>query len=150
MRVPDGDPVRRRDRHGGDRVAHHRRHGPDAHAAVHRTAGAGSLELYGYDSTGTQLFDSGSIGGFAANGKQLLIAIALQNAGGGNITWHVDGWAPGAASPAGLSGSISGTIGAVTRVALNRDGTLTGTVMGHCAVLTAYQQLYNLFHDHHP
>ena len=111
----------------------------------YRTAGAGSLELYGYDSTGTQLFDSGSIGGFAANGKQLLIAISLQNAGGGNITWHVDGWAPGAASPAGLSGSISGTIGAVTRVALNRDGTLTQTVLGHCAVLTAYQQLYNLF-----
>ena len=110
----------------------------------YHTASAGSLELFGYDSTGTQLIDSGLVG-FAANGKQLLIAIALQNAGGGNITWHLDGWAPGAPSPVGASGSISGTVGPVSRVSLNRDGTLTGTVFGHCAVLTAYQQLYNLF-----
>ena len=112
----------------------------------YRTAGAGSLELFGFSSGGTQLFDSTAVtfpGGI--NGTQMLIAVALQNAGGGNITWHLDGWAAGAASPTGLSGSISGTVGAVTRVALNRDGTLTQTVLGHCAVLAAYQQLYNLF-----
>ena len=110
----------------------------------YRTSGSGNLELFGFNAGGTQLFDSGLVA-FASNGKQLLVAISLQNAGGGNITWHLDGWAPGAPTPTGLSGSISGTVGAVTRVALNRDGTLTQTVMGHCAVLAAYQQLYSLF-----
>ena len=92
----------------------------------YRTAGSGSLELYGYDSTGTQLFDSGALS-FALNGVPAMVSIALQNAGGGSITWHCDVFDVGGGQT-GSSGSISGTVGAVTRVMPNRDGTLTQTV----------------------
>ena len=112
----------------------------------YRTAGSGSLELFGFNAAGSQLFDSTAVtfpGGI--NGTQMLVAISLQNAGGGDITWHLDGFAVGASGSTGLSGTISGTAGAVQYVKPNRDGTLTQTVMGHCVVLTEYTQLNTLF-----
>ena len=117
----------------------------------YRTAGAGSLELFGFNAGGTQLFDSTAAtfpGGI--NGTQMLIAISLQNAGAGNITWHIDGFAVGASTSSGLSGTVAGTVGAVTSVRPNRDGTLLQTVTGHCAVLPDYEQLNTLFTYENP
>ena len=77
----------------------------------YHTSGSGNLELFGYDSTGTQLIDSGLVA-FAANGKQLLIAIALQNAGGGNITWHLRRGVPVRGAPPGrpVRQHLAGTV----------------------------------------
>jgi len=103
----------------------------------------GGLNVTGYNSAGTGVFNETVA--FGAAGNPILISIALQDAGGGNITWHVDGWAPGAATPDGASGTVSGTVGKVTGVQFAPTGALTSTAIGHCAVLTAYQQLYDLF-----
>lgn len=105
----------------------------------------GSLTVTGFSASGAQLFTTASLL-FAVNGKQALMSVALSNAGGGNVTWHVDMLTPGATSPVGVSATVSGTIGAVTRVQLNPYGSqgLTQTVFGHAAVLTSYQSLFAL------
>jgi hypothetical protein len=110
------------------------------------TASGGSLELTGYDHNGNQLFTSGVASGFDVDGQKLLTEVGLQNAGGGNLTWSIQTLPPGTSIGQSLTGTVSGTIGAVTRVQLNPYSTLglLATVFGHCAVLTQWQSLFTL------
>lgn len=105
----------------------------------------GTLTLTGYDAGGSPLFTSGAVA-FNVNGQKMLISIALQNTpGGGSMTYHIDSFTVGG-TQVGTSATFGGSPGAVTSVQLNPGGPagLVSTVLGHCAVLTAYQQLYSI------
>jgi hypothetical protein len=105
----------------------------------------GSLTLTGFSAAGAQLFTSGTQL-FGVNGKELLVEVGLQNAGGGNLTWSLQTLAPGASGALNASGTVAGTIGAVTRAQLNPYGTqgLLQAVFGHCAVRGAWVSLFAL------
>lgn len=111
----------------------------------------GSLALVGYNTAGTQLFNTGAIG-FAANGQNCRFSVefqnitsstynavmVMQNVVGGNsstLLFYAQG-----SSTTGVSGSI----GNVTRVVFNPNATLTSTAVGHITVQSAWTSLFNL------
>lgn len=84
----------------------------------------GKLELIGYDSSATQLFDSGSQS-FGADGTGLYIDIEL-TASGSNVNWKLSAMQPGASSAvATYTGSITGSVGNVSDVYVNPNGSTT-------------------------
>ena len=111
---------------------------------VYHTGGV--LELIGYNSSSTVVFDSGAIGGFAANGKPLYMDIEL-TANGSSVEWLFQGIVPGAASViASASGSVAGTVGNVSDIYVDPAGTVTdsGTSIGQITVQTYADTLVNL------
>jgi hypothetical protein len=100
---------------------------------VYNTAGGGQLELFCYNSAGTPVITAVISG---INGLALAVQVTL-TASGGNVTGNILAVQPNGATLTGTPASVAGTLGAVTGVQLNPDGKLTGTVLGHFAVLPA-------------
>lgn len=112
---------------------------------IYHTASGGSLELIGYNGSLTQIFDSGSIG-FSANGTPLYVDIEL-TASGSNVVWLLQAIKPGAgAIVTSATGSVSGSIGYVSDIYVNPNGTLAdnATVIGWITVQTYADSLHNL------
>ena len=97
--------------------------------------GAGQLEIEGRNSGGSLLFSG--ITSHNVQGVPLLVSAELTPSGG-NINWALNIIKPGAAAVLEtLSGSISGSIGAVTKVVLNRSRALSNTTFGQLGVFYA-------------
>lgn len=107
---------------------------------VYNTASGGQLELFGYNSAGSPVLPGAPLIN-GVNGIPLAVQIVLQQSGGNiNVTLACETLT--VTSP---TTSVAGTVGGVTGVALNPDGTLTGTVPGHVAVLPVYTALTGLY-----
>lgn len=100
---------------------------------TYNTASSGELTLRGYDVNGNVLFTGTPQAGI--NGKALACQASLVASG---TTAQLNLMTVGTPSANGSSNSFSGTVGAVTRVALNPGGGLANTVLGHLAVLPAF------------
>jgi len=104
----------------------------------------GALTLAGYSAAGAQLFTSGPVTMGPVLGGPLRVSMELQPSGS-NVGWAMATLAPGAAAATVFTGTLtSATVGAVTQVALNPNGTLTGTAFGHCSVQAAWDTLFDL------
>lgn len=106
---------------------------------LYRASAGGQLLVTGWGSAGSQLFNSGpqTIGG-AMNGRQVLAWIYLAPHSGGGVDWEMAVQSPFTDEWSGWGGTQAGaTIGAVTEVALNPDGDLLDTVLGHAALQAA-------------
>jgi hypothetical protein len=101
----------------------------------------GKLELKGYNSGGTTLFDSGSVV-FAADGQTLMVSVELTNSGT-SIAWALRAIIPGSktiyASSTGTVASIQ--VGNVTEVIVAPNHDITKTAMGHISVQYAFVDL---------
>ncbi len=98
------------------------------------TAGSGSLELIGYNSSGTTLFTSSTITGI--NGAPQFVSVILQQSGA-DIVWQMQTTATSSLS-AGTgftNGTLSSSsVGNVTQVVVNPAVTIDDTAVGHVAV----------------
>jgi hypothetical protein len=107
---------------------------------VYHTAGTGSLELIGYNSGGSSIFDSGSQN-FGANGLPMMVSIELGTSGS-DVTWLLTALAVGDSSViATYDGSVAGSIGSVSQVVMNPGGGLTQT---SCGQITVQYELVSL------
>jgi hypothetical protein len=104
---------------------------------LYRTASGGSLELTGYNSGGSQLFDSGTLT-FALNGVPCMIDVELTANGSGGATWSLAMIEPGADTPnATYTGSVGTvTVSNVSDVYVSPDGDVNFASVGHPAVQT--------------
>ena len=103
---------------------------------IYHTADAGSLELIGYNSSGTQLFDSGTVLS-GLNGTPVMVDIEL-TADGTDATWSLAVIEPGASSPLGThTGTVdSVTVGYVSDWYASPDSDISFAAIGHPAVQT--------------
>lgn len=105
---------------------------------IFRSAG---MQLKGYNVNGLSLFDSGTVA-FSLLDQQLRYSVELQTSGG-NVQWSMVTIAPGATALA-ASGTVAGTIGNASKVAIAPNGGMNGTVVGHVSVQPVWDTLYNL------
>lgn len=101
----------------------------------------GGLEITGFASDGSQLFDQTSA--FAVNGELLRVSLELRQIGG-NIQYSVATLLVGAANGAGISGTIAGTLGHATQIHINPGGGLNNTAVGHVSVQSVWASLFDL------
>ena len=96
----------------------------------------GNLELTGYNSGGTQLFDSGSLA-FGLNGVPCMIDVELTASGSG-ATWTLAAIQPGASSAlASYTGSVSTvTVSNTSDVYISPNDDVNFASAGHIAVQT--------------
>jgi hypothetical protein len=112
---------------------------------VYTTATGGSITVFGYGGSGTQLFTFGAITG--VNGTPMLLTVQIAPDAGvpGQLDWQVT--STPLANPIfgafSLSGSQTGSIGRPTQVMINVNGLMIGTVIGHVAC----QQVADQFDD---
>jgi hypothetical protein len=100
------------------------------------TAGTGSLGLAGYNSAGTNIFDIGPLTSTeATNGNYLLIGFGLQPSGG-SVQAVASIYGPSGTATENYTTVEAVTIGAVTSVAINPNGTCQQLAVGHIAVLS--------------
>lgn len=93
---------------------------------------AANLQLRGYDGDGALLEDSGSIN-FGINGAPERIIVSLDQ-NGADIDWELAGQTLGA-TVGGLGGTFTAnTVGRVTGIIVNPNGTLDDVAVGHIAV----------------
>lgn len=99
---------------------------------VYTTASGGTLAMYGYGSSGAQLFASSPMGGIS--GTPLILTMSLT----AGLNWELQ-FNPlnSNALSGGSSGSVSGSLGYPLRITVNPDGRLGDTVVGHVACQTA-------------
>ena len=103
----------------------------------------GAFTLTGFSSAGAQLFTTGPQA-FAVNGAPLRVSMELQPSGS-SVSYAIAVLAPGGAGAPEVTGTLaSASVGAVTQVALNPGGALTGTAFGHCSVQAAWDTLFDL------
>lgn len=104
---------------------------------VYGTGGTGTTAVVGYNSAGTQLFNSGPffVLGDVVNGNPILISFGLQTSGS-SVEWTMFTYGPSASAGGLVSGTVSGSIGATTSVAINTGGQCQQVAAGHVAVLT--------------
>ncbi len=104
---------------------------------IYRTAGGGSLELTGYNSGGTQLFDSGTVLA-GLNGTPVMADVELTQNGAGGATWSLAVIEPGADSALGTyTGTVSSvTVSNVSDVYISPDSDVSFASVGHIAVQT--------------
>lgn len=103
----------------------------------------GSLQISGYDVSGSQLFSSGWVT-FAVNGKQFRVSMELITSGA-NINWAIVILAPGAAGALSYSGSLaSSATGGAYGVVINPDGHIDDTAIGHVAYQSVWTDLFGL------
>jgi hypothetical protein len=106
-------------------------------------AGTGRLGLRGFDTVPSVKFDSGAVQ-FTAKGTPLMISLELSQSGS-NIAWKLTGIKPGSTTAQATStGSFTGTLGSVSSVVVNPDGTSAGTVMGHVSVQYAAPNILSM------
>jgi hypothetical protein len=99
----------------------------------------GGLELSGWDSSHSSLFNSGAVG-FDQAGVPCLCEMAL-TVSGGTITWHINTLNLGVTAQTGLSNTLSGTLGVVTAVVVNPNGSAVSSALGQIAVQSSYDRM---------
>jgi hypothetical protein len=102
----------------------------------------GGLQLKGYSTLGTTLFDTGAIV-FSILDQQLRASVELQTSGG-NVQYSMVTIVPGASSGLATSGTVAGTIGNAYQVAIAPGGGMGSAVIGHVSVQPAFDSLFNL------
>ena len=103
----------------------------------------GALDLTGYNSSGTQLFDSGRVT-FGVDGVPLYADVEL-TANGGGAQWVINTVQPGASAGLSLSGTVSGvTVGYVSDVYISPDSDVTFASAGQISVQTYAEGIANL------
>ncbi len=102
-------------------------------------ASSGSLRLLGYDASGSQKFDSGFVA-FGINGVPSLVEMAL-TISGSTITWHINTLPVGAASQTGSSGTLSGSLGIVTRINIAPGSKDVESAIGQISVQSSYANM---------
>lgn len=107
---------------------------------IYHTGGA--LQLKGYNSFGTNIFDTGAIA-FAVLDQQLRVSIELQTSGG-NVQYSAVTVAPGATSGLATSGTVAGVIGNAYQAVIAPNGGLGSAVVGHVTVQPAWDSLFTL------
>jgi hypothetical protein len=97
--------------------------------------GAGSLQLLVFNSTGTQLFDSGNID-FSMRGGKGLISLTLEDVGG-SVNYRLfkigDTGSIGGVGPATVTGVTS--LGKITQIRVNPGGGYSSVGFGHLTVV---------------
>lgn len=103
------------------------------------TGGAAtSIRVQGINSVGTVRVDSGYQGiGSAYFGTWVHGRLMVQQSGG-NIAWQCVVFPLSGGSGLFFSGTVAGTVGAVTSASIPTDSHLSGLAVGHIAVLDAY------------
>ena len=114
-------------------------------ARIHLTYGTGGgLQVQGYNSSGTQLFSSG-VFAFGLDNQISRISIDLQNNGTNSVLWKLETYFLNAPSAQAISGSVTGTIGAVTRVSVNPGAAnFNGATFGHASVQGKWDTLFDV------
>ncbi|WP_051811951.1 hypothetical protein [Kitasatospora sp. MBT63] len=93
----------------------------------------GDVTLRAYDSTGTELFNSGSVP-VGANGRQLSLGVELVQSGA-DINWAIFRFALPDLSNLVLSGTlVSRTFGQITAITIGEQGGLGESAVGHLAL----------------
>lgn len=108
--------------------------------------GTGGLELKGYSASEGLLFNS-SPGIFGIDGALCRISVNLLTTGiaSGHVGWEIEVYTIGATEALTLSGTISGSIGAVTQVSVNPLlAALGDTVVGHISVEPQWESLFDV------
>jgi hypothetical protein len=102
-------------------------------------SGTGSWTVVGYDGTGAQLFNSGAFDDTYTNtnGNYFLFTFGL-TLSGGVVSWNLTFYAPSTPTVENATGTIAGaSLGAITKVAVNTNGTCQQVAVGHLAVQAA-------------
>lgn len=102
----------------------------------------GSLELIGYNASGSQIFDSGLFS-FGVNGTPIWVSVELQQVGG-NVQYSIVTLKPG--FPTGnttVPGTVAGTIGQATSVMLGAQGNFSSTGVGQVTVQGQWESLFD-------
>ena len=103
----------------------------------------GALDLTGYNSSGTQLFDSGRVQ-FGVDGTPVYTDVEL-NATGSNAEWVISTVQPGAASGLSLTGTVdSVTVGYVSDIYVSPNSDVTFASVGQISVQTYAEDVANL------
>lgn len=102
---------------------------------VYASAAGGSLSVNCYNTTGTLIM---SVSGFTytsgpVNGASALVEISIY-VFGGSLVCSIGTAVPYANPLSTISAGIAGTVGAVSSVAINPNGTLVNSVVGHVFV----------------
>lgn len=108
---------------------------------VYASAGAGSLTFNAYTTSGASLWSLTGMdySGTGVNGPAAMLELYLSATGGGaTVQGEVNAIVAGTSVSGGLATTVSGTLGAVTRIVVNPGGHLTQTAIGHIAVQAAY------------
>jgi hypothetical protein len=106
-------------------------------------AGSGTLGLIGYDSSGTDVINTGPLS-FGADGTPLYYSVEIQLVSG-NVQASLVTLAPGASS--GLAETVTlagGNVGNCSVVALNPNALFTDTVAGHVTLQATDSSLFAL------
>jgi hypothetical protein len=112
---------------------------------IYHTASGGSLELIGYNSGGTVLFDSGTVLS-GLNGTPVMADIELTANGSGGATWSLAAIEPGAGAALGtFTGTVTGvTVSNVSDVYISPNSDVSFASAGHVAVQTYADPLTTL------
>lgn len=103
----------------------------------------GTLRFSGYDSTGTNLFDSGyQTFGSSVNGHPVRISLELLQSGS-NVTVAIAVIFPGAVARS-TSGTFAFTLGQASSAIINPNGSLTTAAVGHVSYQPVWDSLYDL------
>lgn len=104
----------------------------------------GKLQLIGYNSSSVALFDSGSIG-FNVDGNPMYMSLELVTSGS-TVNWAMKGIKPGGTQlAAAASGTVTGSVGNVSDVLANPNGTITNDMtIGWITVQGYADDLLNL------
>jgi hypothetical protein len=109
---------------------------------LYTTTAGGTLSLNCYDATGSNLGSFGDITG--ANGQVFAVQVSVAPVLG-SVTAALAAVTPGGASSAPAGSTVGGgSVGAVTGVQFDPDGSLSGTAFGHLAILPAYASILAL------
>jgi hypothetical protein len=111
---------------------------------VYASASSGSLGYNAYNSAGTlvanvtgvQYETNGGAVTVGVNGNRALIEISITPSGA-DVFCNLNARVPASGAVTGANEFVLGTVGAVTRVMINPNGTLTNTVVGHVFVANA-------------
>lgn len=106
----------------------------------------GTLNLSGYDATGTQLFSES--GSFGIDGQPVRVSVELKQDGTG-VQYAIATLAPGASSATDLSGVLaSSSIGQATSWQVNPFSAACGSaVIGQVSIQSAWDSLFDLNDD---
>jgi hypothetical protein len=106
-------------------------------------ATGGQLSLTGYNAAGTQVFTTGVIG-FGVDGELLRLSVEIQNKGSNTYSVSLVTLQPGASSGLAYGQTLTGGVGAVTKITFSPDQLLQSTSIGHVSVEATWTSLFEL------
>jgi hypothetical protein len=107
----------------------------------------GLLGLAGHNAAGTSLFNTSGVS-FGLDGELARVSMNLR-ADGPNVEYEIETYFIGNPDAGVYTGTVAGTVGAVTKVVFNRTGNTIGdAVFGHATVQSVWESLFDL--EDHP